>query len=76
MDIAFYRGIGRQRGRGLGALAQVCGRTKFPYLHKYIVPDAKRVGADLLDLDVPEIADVVTGRKKFETAQRVWVDKL
>ena len=26
VEIPFYRGIGRQRGRGFGALAQVIGR--------------------------------------------------
>ena len=48
VEIPFYRGIGRQRGRGFGALPQVFGRTAIPFLRKYIVPDAKRVGADLL----------------------------
>ena len=46
VEIPFYRGIGRKRGRGFGALAQVIGRTANPFLRKYIVPAAKRVGAD------------------------------
>ena len=37
-------------------------------MRKYIVPAAKRVGAELLEFAVPEIADVVSGRKKFKTA--------
>ena len=41
------RGTERQRGRSFGALAQVVGRTAIPFLGKYIVPAAKRVGADL-----------------------------
>ena len=45
IEIPFYRGVGRQRGRGIGALAQVFGRTAFPFLRKHIVPAAKRVGA-------------------------------
>ena len=44
VEIPYYRGIGRQRGRGFGALAQVIGRTAIPFLRKYIVPAAKRVG--------------------------------
>ena len=52
VDIPFYRGIGRQRGRGFGALAQAIGRTRIPFLRKYIVPAAKRLGADLLEFAV------------------------
>ena len=40
------------------------------FLRKYIVPAAKRVAADLLEFAVPEIAEVVSGRKKFETAAK------
>ena len=70
VEIPFYRGVGRQRGRGFGALAQVIGRTAFPFLRKYIVPAAKRVGADLLEFAVPEIAEVVSGKKNFKTAAK------
>ena len=28
VEIPVYRGIGRKRGRGFGALAQIIGRTK------------------------------------------------
>ena len=70
VEIPYYRGVGRQHGRGFGALAQVIGRTPIPFLPKYIVQAAKRVGADLLEFAVPEIADVVSGRKKFNTAAK------
>ena len=70
VEIPYYRGVGRQRGRGFGALAQVIGRTAIPFLRKYIVPAAKRVGADLLEFAVPEIAEVVSGRKNFKTAAK------
>ena len=70
VEIPFYRGIGGQRGRGFGALAQVIGRTAIPFLRKYIVPAAKRIGADLLEFAVPEIAEVVSGRKNFKTAAK------
>ena len=59
IELAFFRGFGRQRGRGFGALAQVIGRTAIPFLRKYIVPDAKRVGAHLMKFAVSEIAEVV-----------------
>ena len=63
-----YRGVGRQRGQGFGALAQVIGRTGIPCLRKDIVPATKSVGADLLEFSVPEIAEVVNGRKSIKTA--------
>ena len=70
VEIPYYRGVGRQRGRGFGALAQVIGRTAIPFLRKYIVPAAKRVGADLLEFAVPEIGEVISGRKNFKTAAK------
>ena len=70
VEIPYYRGFGRQRARGFGAHAQVIGRTAIPFLRKYVVPAAKRVGADLLEFAVPEIAEVVSGRKTFKTAAK------
>ena len=69
-EIAFYRGVGGQRGRGFSALAQVIGRTAIPFLRKYIVPAAKCVGAELLDFAVPEVAEAVSGKKNFKTAAK------
>ena len=66
VEIPYYRGVGRQRGRGFG----VIGRTAIPFLRKCIVPAAKRVGADLLEIAVPEIAEIVSGRKNFKTAAK------
>ena len=70
VEIPFYGGIGRQRRRGFGALAQVIGRTAIPFLRKDIVPAAKRVGAELLEFAAPEVAEVVSGRKNFKTAAK------
>ena len=70
VEIPYYRAAGRQRGRGFGALAQVIGRTAIPFLRKYVVPAAKRVGADLLEFAVPEIAELVSGRKNFKAAAK------
>ena len=70
VEIPFYRGVGRQRGRGFGALAQVIGRTAIPFLRKYIVRAAKRVGDGLLEFAVPEIVEIVSGRKNFKTAAK------
>ena len=70
VEIPYYRGVRRQRGRGFGALAQVIGRTTIPFLRKYFVPAAKRVGADLLEFAAPEIGEVITGRKAFKSAAK------
>ena len=70
VEIPFYRCFGLHRGRGLGALAQGIWRTAIPVLRKYIVPTAKRVGADLLEFAVPEIAEAVSGRKNIKTAAK------
>ena len=70
LELPYYKGIGRQRGRSFGALAQVIGKTASPFLRKFIVPAAKRVGADLLEFAVPEVADVVSGKEKFKTAAK------
>ena len=70
LELPYHKGIGRRRGRGLGALAQVIGRTAIPFLRKYIVPAAKRVGGDLLEFAVPEVVDVVSGKKNFKTAAK------
>ena len=40
LENPFYRGIGRQQGRGFGALAQIIGRTSIPFLRNFIVPAA------------------------------------
>ena len=68
VEILFHRGIGRQRGLGLGELAQVFGRTAVPFLRNYIVPAAKHVDSDLMEFAAPEFAEVVSGRKEIETA--------
>ena len=70
VEIQYYRAVGRQSGRGFGALAQVIGRTAIPFLRKYVVPAAKRIGADMLEFAVPEIGEVVSGRKNFKTAAK------
>ena len=70
VEIPFCRGISRQLGRRFGALEKNFGRTAIPFLRKYVVPAAKCVCADLLEFAVPEIADVVFGRKIFKTAPK------
>ena len=70
VEIRYYRGVGRQRGRGFGALAQVIGRTAIPFLRKYVVPAVKRIGADILEFAAPEIGAVISGRNAFKSAAK------
>ena len=64
LELPYYRGVTRQRGREFGALARVIGRTAVPFVKKFIVPAARRVGADLLEYAVPEMAEVISGKLK------------
>ena len=70
LELPYYKDIGRERARGFGAIAQVIVRTAIPLLRKYIVPPPKRRGADLLEFAVPEVADVVSGKKNSKTAAK------
>ena len=70
VEILYYRAVRRQRGRRFGALAQVIGKTAIPFLRKYVVPAAKRIGADMLEFAAPEIGPVFSGRKSFKTAAK------
>ena len=70
LEIPYYRRVGKQRVGGFGALAQVNGRTAIPFLRKYIVPAAKRIGSDMLKFAAPEIGEVISGRKSFKSAAK------
>ena len=70
VEIPCYRAVRRQTGRGFGNRAQVIGRTTIPFLREYIVPAAKRVGADLLEFAASEIGEVISGRKSFKSAAK------
>ena len=76
IQLPYYKGVGRQLVRGFGALAQVIGRTAIPFLKNYVVPAARRIGADMLGFAVPEIADVVSGKQNFKAAAKTWEGKL
>ena len=70
VEIPYYRAVGRQRGRGFAALAQLFGRTAIPVLRKYVVPAAKRIGADMLEFAAREIGEIFSGRKSFKSAAK------
>ena len=70
LEIPFYGGAGRQRGRGFSALAQVIGRTAIPFFREYVVPAAKRIGADMMEFAAPEVGEVIFGRESFMSAAK------
>ena len=70
VEIPYYRTVGRQRGRGFGALEQVDGRAAIPFLRKYVVPAVKRIRTDLLEFAAPEIEEVNSGRKSFKATRK------
>ena len=70
VDIPLYRAIGRQRVWRFGTLAQVIGRSPTPILCKYVVPATKRVVMEFLEMAVPEVAAVDSGRNFFSTAAK------
>ena len=61
-----YSGPARQMGSGggLGAFAVRMGRVAIPLVRKYVLPVARQVGKNLLETALPEIGDVLTGKKK------------
>ena len=76
VEIPYYRAVWKKRGRGFEALAQFIGRTAIPTLRNFIVPAAKRIGADMLEFAAPEIGEVIRGRKSFKTAAKSVGSKL
>ena len=56
VEIPFYRGNGRQRGRGFGALGQVIGELQFQFCVNISSQAAERVYANFLDLVAPDFA--------------------
>ena len=61
-----FSGPARQMGSGggIGAFAVRMGRVAIPLVRKYILPVAKQVGKNLIESAVPEIGQILTGRKK------------
>ena len=65
-DFPFSRGHAAEHGRTFGALVQTLGRTAIFFIKKYLVPAAKKIGADLFQIAAPEIGEIVCGRKNTQ----------
>ena len=64
---ATFCGPARQTGAGaggLGAFAMRMGSVAIPVVRKFILPVAKRIGKNLLEAAIPEISQVLAGRKR------------
>ena len=60
-----FHGPARQFGSGgMGAFAIRMGRVVMPLMKKYILPAAKEFSSNLVSSFVPELANVVSGKKK------------
>ena len=70
-ELPYYKDVGRQKGRGFGALAQVFRRSANARLRKYVVLAAKGVGADLFEFAAPELANAVSRKKNFKPAAQM-----
>ena len=71
---AAHGGPARQFGSGaagLGALAVRVGRCALPLLKKYALPLAKKLGKNLVTAAIPEIGQVIAGKKKIEQLLRI-----
>ena len=65
-----FHGPARQfgSGAGLGAFAVRVGRTAMPLLKKYVAPIVKQVGQNVLEAALPEVACLISGKKKTKRA--------
>ena len=65
-----FHGPARQfgSGAGLGAIAVRVGRTAMPLLKKYVAPIVKQVGQNVLEAALPEVASLISGKKKTKRA--------
>ena len=66
-------GPARQFGSGaagLGALAVRIGRCTLPVLKKYALPIAKKFGRNLVSAAIPEIGQMIAGKKKLKAAAK------
>ena len=53
-NLEYFKGTPRQRGRGLVALAGTIARTAFPVFRMYVLPAAKKLWKDALEVALPE----------------------
>ena len=50
---------------GLGAFALRMGRVAIPLVRNYVFPVARQVGKSLLKTVIPEIGEILTGKRSL-----------
>lgn len=70
VNAPYFRGSARQRGRGFGSVALTVGRAAIPLIRKFVLPAAKRMGKTALELAVPELMEIATGKTKPKAAAK------
>ena len=73
-----FHGPARQFGScaGLGAFQVRVGRTAMPLLKKYVAPIVKQVGKNVLEAALPEVASLISGKKKTKRAIKDGVKRV
>ena len=74
-NFTIFRGNARQPGTNFGTQAQTLERTVTPFIKKYIVLAAKRIGADSYEIAAQELGELVSGRKNSKTLQKMLEQK-
>ena len=72
-NVQAHGGPARQFGSGaagLGALAVRVGRCALPLVKKYALPLAKKLRRNLVTAAIPEIGQIIAGRKKIKKAAK------
>ena len=65
-NLPYFKGVPRQRGRCVGALARTVARATLPILKKYVLPAAKKIGQDVIESAIPEIGGVLSGQTSIK----------
>ena len=72
-----FHGPARQFGSGgMSAFAMRIGRVAMPLMKKYVLPVAKEFGRNLVSSFVPELANIVSGKKRTRKAVREVLKKI
>ena len=60
----FHGPAGQFDSGGMGAFAMGMGRVAMPLVKKYVLPVAKEFGKNLVSSFVPEISNIISGKKR------------
>lgn len=70
ISLPYYSGAARQRGSGIGALAATIVPMALPLFRNVLFPAAKKFARNLAVEALPEVSDVLEGKKSFKKAAK------